>query len=83
MRTERHNDMSKQAQRTTAEDAHAPAMRLLHDLGQVIGDRDGITDALLRTIDEHPRDHQHIILSALAWTFAEHARLDPEWKADR
>ena len=61
----------------TAEQAYPPAMALLIELGDAIGDRDGIRAALDALFDEHPHDWPRIAVSALAWTFAAHARLDP------
>lgn len=63
----------------TPAEAHPHAMRLLVELGDAIGDKDGIQAAINRTVDEHPNHWSLIVASALAHTFAEHTRLDPEW----
>lgn len=59
--------------------AHEAGRDLLADLATVIGDRAGIQAAIDRTVDEHPHDWPVVVVSALAWTFADHCRLDPDW----
>lgn len=62
----------------TPTEAHPYALHLLADLGDVIGDRDGIADVLARHCDLAGDDWPRVALAALAWTFATYTRLDPD-----
>lgn len=71
------SDTSTNRPPITPVQAYPIAMQLLTDLGQVIGDRDGIQRVIARLCHQHAADAPRIALSALAWTFAEHVTLDP------
>lgn len=62
----------------TPDEAKPHAMALLIELGDAIGDKPAIQAAIARTLARHPDNGPRIILSALAWCFAEHTRLDPD-----
>ncbi len=62
----------------TSAEAYPLAMALLVDLSKVVGDREGIQEAITHVLDEHPHDWPVIVASALGWCFAEHTRIDPD-----
>lgn len=62
----------------TPDDTREPARQLLTRLAGVIGDHDAIADEIGATCQDHPDDWGHVLLTALALTFGNHVRLDPE-----
>jgi hypothetical protein len=62
----------------TPEQAKPHATALLINLGEAIGDKAAIQAAITQAVDKHPHDWPLVLASALAYTFAEHTRLDPD-----